>query len=225
MISELWPLFGLRLTTPRLELRLPREADFAGLCAAAARGIHDDGVHAVLPSRGRTCRSRPAPRGALQHHWRSWATWQPEDWAPPPARGPRRHPDRLAGDRRPQLRRPPRGLHRLLARTRPPGPRPRHRKCAPRSSTWPSSPSTPAGRSPRPSPTTRVPWPSPANSATATTARKSPTTPAPRPACSNASASPAWTRQAHRRVPVEIHGFDACRTMFGLGDEKPRGLT
>lgn len=80
MISELWPLFGLRLTTPRLELRLPREADFAGLCAAAARGIHDDGFMpftfpwSIQPEPART-------RGALQHHWRSWATWQPDDWA------------------------------------------------------------------------------------------------------------------------------------------------
>lgn len=36
-----WPLFDLVLRTPRLELRIIREADALGLIALADRGIHD----------------------------------------------------------------------------------------------------------------------------------------------------------------------------------------
>ena len=35
-----WPLFGLRITTPRLELRMPDDDDLAELFEAARAGIH-----------------------------------------------------------------------------------------------------------------------------------------------------------------------------------------
>jgi RimJ/RimL family protein N-acetyltransferase len=35
-----WPLFGLRITTPRLELRMPDDEDLAKLFEAARAGIH-----------------------------------------------------------------------------------------------------------------------------------------------------------------------------------------
>src|SRR3954465_5877478 len=38
-----WPLFGLRITTPRLELRMPDDVDLAELLAAARAGIHPPG--------------------------------------------------------------------------------------------------------------------------------------------------------------------------------------
>ena len=36
-----WPLFGLRITTPRLEIRVPTDEDFPGLIATVDAGIHD----------------------------------------------------------------------------------------------------------------------------------------------------------------------------------------
>lgn len=38
-----WPLFGLRITTPRLELRVPDDEDLVELFAAARAGIHPAG--------------------------------------------------------------------------------------------------------------------------------------------------------------------------------------
>lgn len=40
-LEEIWPLLGLRLTTPRLELRPLADADIPHYVAAAASGIHD----------------------------------------------------------------------------------------------------------------------------------------------------------------------------------------
>ncbi|NUU23727.1 MAG: GNAT family N-acetyltransferase [Streptomycetaceae bacterium] len=79
MITDHWPLFGLRLTTPRLELRLPRLEDFDGLFAAVARGVHDpDYVPFSFP--WSTVSEPERSRSALQHHWRQWASWSAEDW-------------------------------------------------------------------------------------------------------------------------------------------------
>jgi RimJ/RimL family protein N-acetyltransferase len=39
--NDVWPLFDLVVRTPRLELRLPREEEFAALIALADRGVHD----------------------------------------------------------------------------------------------------------------------------------------------------------------------------------------
>ena len=39
-LVDVWPVFGLRLFTPRLELRVARDEDIPGLAGAAIRGIH-----------------------------------------------------------------------------------------------------------------------------------------------------------------------------------------
>src|SRR5205807_7207180 len=41
VIHTIWPLFALRIRTPRLEIRLPTEDDCAALATVAAAGIHD----------------------------------------------------------------------------------------------------------------------------------------------------------------------------------------
>jgi hypothetical protein len=41
VIVDHWPLFGLRLLTPRLELRVPDHDDLGALADLAAAGIHD----------------------------------------------------------------------------------------------------------------------------------------------------------------------------------------
>jgi RimJ/RimL family protein N-acetyltransferase len=74
-----WPLAELRLTTPRLELRLPSLEDLAELASLAAEGVHNPAVQPftaewtdVAPDQ----RAQSVPR----YHWRCWGEWQPEKW-------------------------------------------------------------------------------------------------------------------------------------------------
>jgi RimJ/RimL family protein N-acetyltransferase len=74
-----WPLAGLRLTTPRLELRLPNLDQLVALASLAADGVHDP---AVQPFTVAWTDVPPEQRAqsVLQHHWRCWGAWKPEDW-------------------------------------------------------------------------------------------------------------------------------------------------
>ena len=74
-----WPLFDLRLRTPRLELRLPTDDDLLALLEVARAGIHDPTTSPFqvpwdeLPS--------PAfERSFLLHWWASRGSWKPENW-------------------------------------------------------------------------------------------------------------------------------------------------
>jgi len=80
MITDLWPLFGLRLRTPRLELRLPDLADLAGLGEQAAAGVHDPAVQPFLVPWTDTDPQTRA-RNTIQWHWSMWGRWSPEDWS------------------------------------------------------------------------------------------------------------------------------------------------
>ena len=40
-MSSIWPFFGLRIRTPRLELRYPSDGDLLAVAALAAEGIHE----------------------------------------------------------------------------------------------------------------------------------------------------------------------------------------
>ena len=79
MTSPYWPLSGLRLRTPDLELRWPAPADLDALAGLAAEGVHDAGVQPFTvpwtdaPPAGRA-------RAVLQYHWSQWGSWQPTDW-------------------------------------------------------------------------------------------------------------------------------------------------
>lgn len=78
-LEEAWPLFGLRVATPRLELRVPRDEDFAGLLDLIDAGIHDPASmpFAVpwtdLPQVERR-------RGAVQHWWGARSSLRPGGW-------------------------------------------------------------------------------------------------------------------------------------------------
>jgi len=80
VISHHWPLFGLRLTTPRLELRLPRLDDLATLADLAAEGVHDPEVQPFLVPWTDTTPAERA-RSTVQYHWNTWAGWQPRNWS------------------------------------------------------------------------------------------------------------------------------------------------
>jgi RimJ/RimL family protein N-acetyltransferase len=74
-----WPLFGLRLRTPRLELRLPSLADLDELAGLAAAGVHDPAVQPFgvpwtdVPPDQRA-------RNLLQFHLGQLGAWSPQDW-------------------------------------------------------------------------------------------------------------------------------------------------
>ncbi|PRY19147.1 GNAT family N-acetyltransferase [Pseudosporangium ferrugineum] len=79
MIADHWPLFGLRLRTPRLELRLPDLDDLARLGDVAAAGVHDPAVMPFVVTWTDTTPEERA-RNTIQWQWTQWGRWSPQDW-------------------------------------------------------------------------------------------------------------------------------------------------
>jgi hypothetical protein len=80
VIIDSWPLFGLVLRTPRLELCLPGLDRLAELAELAAAGVHDPARQPFVA--GWT--DRPADEVArvlVQFHWAAWGAWRPDDWS------------------------------------------------------------------------------------------------------------------------------------------------
>ncbi|HYF47546.1 MAG TPA: hypothetical protein VD926_15130, partial [Acidimicrobiales bacterium] len=74
-----WPLFDLRVRTPRLELRYPSEDDLLALVDLVRHGIHDP---TTMPF-SHPWTDAPSPdleRGALQFWWNQRASWSKHDW-------------------------------------------------------------------------------------------------------------------------------------------------
>ncbi|MFX0577592.1 GNAT family N-acetyltransferase [Nocardia nepalensis] len=78
-LMSYWPLAGLRVRTPRLELRMPGLADLGALAGLAADGVHDP---AVQPFTAEWTDAEPDERArrVLQWHWRCWAEWRTDAW-------------------------------------------------------------------------------------------------------------------------------------------------
>ncbi|MEU0314855.1 GNAT family N-acetyltransferase [Nocardioides sp. NPDC006273] len=79
-LTEVWPLFGLVIRTPRLELRLPNDDELARLAQVAADGVHEPTDRPFLTpwaERPPLERARHVLRGA----WASRGEWAPEDWS------------------------------------------------------------------------------------------------------------------------------------------------
>lgn len=75
-----WPLFALAVTTPRLELRLPRLDDLDALADRAAEGVH--GADEMPFSEPLTdAEPNERARSAVRIHFRQWGAWSPGDWA------------------------------------------------------------------------------------------------------------------------------------------------
>ncbi|MGI8333740.1 GNAT family N-acetyltransferase [Actinomadura scrupuli] len=80
MLVDHFPLLGLRLSTPRLELRLPSPQELAALAELAAEGVHDPEVMPFLVP----WTDRPpaeVARGVIQHHWLNLGGWEPREWS------------------------------------------------------------------------------------------------------------------------------------------------
>lgn len=78
-LTDMWPLFGLKISSPRLELRLARDEDLPGIIDAALSGIHDP---ATMPF---SVPWTDAPReelirNTLRHQWRIRSGIEPENW-------------------------------------------------------------------------------------------------------------------------------------------------
>ncbi|MDP8909812.1 MAG: GNAT family N-acetyltransferase [Chloroflexota bacterium] len=77
MTSSYWPLFGLRLRTPRLELRPLTEPDLEPLAA-----LLPDDVELNPEAPAYDVRDLHVARGIVVHqeYWRSYGTWRVEAW-------------------------------------------------------------------------------------------------------------------------------------------------
>lgn len=78
-LTHYWPLFGLSIRTPRLELRLPRDDDMPAALAVVDEGIHDP---ASTPFHVPWTDNQPPQRDreALQHWWKARTTFSPGGW-------------------------------------------------------------------------------------------------------------------------------------------------
>ena len=79
MLTDVWPLFGLVLRTPRLELRLPSLEQLAALAELAEQGVHDP---AVMPFQVPWTDLPPGDRGrsVMQYQWAQWGALTPARW-------------------------------------------------------------------------------------------------------------------------------------------------
>jgi RimJ/RimL family protein N-acetyltransferase len=78
--QSFWPLFGLVVRTPRLEIRLPREDEFNALLAVIEEGIHDPTTMPFMTP----FTDRPNPeraRESAQWWWRQRAEWSADKWS------------------------------------------------------------------------------------------------------------------------------------------------
>jgi RimJ/RimL family protein N-acetyltransferase len=75
-----WPLRGLLLRTPRLELRPDDDAGLAELVAVAYQGVHPPEVM-PFSEPWTDADPRDLGRGVVQYHWRARAELVPERWS------------------------------------------------------------------------------------------------------------------------------------------------
>lgn len=79
MTPSCWPLYGLSVTTPRLELRLPGLSLLEQLAAVAGAGVHEPGdMPFSFPWTDGSPEQRA--RAVFQHVLGTVAQWRPESW-------------------------------------------------------------------------------------------------------------------------------------------------
>jgi RimJ/RimL family protein N-acetyltransferase len=79
MAREHWPLFDLRVTSPRVELRYPTDDDLFALAAILQDGIHDPSTMPFLRPWTRA-ESPTLERDALRHWWSLRTELRAEQW-------------------------------------------------------------------------------------------------------------------------------------------------
>ena len=78
-LSSVWPLFGLTLATPRLELRPIQDHEIPAAVAAAQSGIHEPGRNPFSTPWTALPDEELGPNMA-RWHWRCRAECTPESW-------------------------------------------------------------------------------------------------------------------------------------------------
>ena len=77
--GSFWPLFDLVVRTPKIELRLPTDDDFADLIEVIDRGVHDPSTMPFFVP-WTDAEPRDRARSSAQHWWSLRAGWSPENW-------------------------------------------------------------------------------------------------------------------------------------------------
>ena len=79
MLSDIWPVYRLQITTDRLTLRLPTEQELAEVAEIAADGVHQPSERPFLtPWTEGTPQDRAL--SVVQGHWGGLADWSPDNW-------------------------------------------------------------------------------------------------------------------------------------------------
>lgn len=80
-LADAWPLFGLRVEGPGIELTVPDDRVLAELARLADGGIYDPQNQYLTRSRVAGWQDGPDTRAAfLRYVWASRADWQPHRW-------------------------------------------------------------------------------------------------------------------------------------------------
>lgn len=79
MLHRYWPLLGLRVRTPRLELRIPSDQDLFALAALAEDGVHDPSLM-PFASPWTDVPGRERGRSVLQWFWGKRAEFSAQKW-------------------------------------------------------------------------------------------------------------------------------------------------
>lgn len=80
MRANLGPLLDLRLSTSRLVLRYPTDAELAAVAGLAAAGVHHPGERPYLTPWTEGTPQQTAAH-VVQQHWSRRGEWSPEAWA------------------------------------------------------------------------------------------------------------------------------------------------
>ncbi|MEV4412923.1 GNAT family N-acetyltransferase [Catellatospora sp. NPDC049609] len=82
MITEYFPLLGLRIEVADLQLRLPSPEELGQLADAAADGVHEpDMMPFTVPWTDQSPADRA--RSVVTHHWAVLGRWTPQAWSLP----------------------------------------------------------------------------------------------------------------------------------------------
>lgn len=79
MTSRHWPLFDLRIRTPRLELRLPTDEQYDDLIDLALDGVHAPDFMPFAAA-WTDVPKEDLPLNSLKHHWATLAKFDIDDW-------------------------------------------------------------------------------------------------------------------------------------------------
>lgn len=79
VLADLWPQYGLTISTPRLELHLPGEEELAALAQLAGKGVHRADERPFLTP-WTDGSSQDRARFVLQEHWAQLGRWTVAAW-------------------------------------------------------------------------------------------------------------------------------------------------